>query len=109
MVSDAESVHLPAIHKHLDRLVRVASAESDECHQRPAVTCTRQLHTKVRHVGDHISVNDAFLNELFWNAVRDSYKSIDLSGRNKRDMERFLSKHKKTADWLRKQANGIYF
>jgi hypothetical protein len=48
-------------------------------------------------------------DELFWNAVRDSYKSIDLSGRNKRDMERFLAKHKKTAEWLRKQANGIYF
>lgn len=48
-------------------------------------------------------------DETFYEAVRDSYKSIDLSGRNKRDMERFNAKMKKTADWLRKKANGIYF
>ena len=48
-------------------------------------------------------------DEVFYDAVKDSYKRIDLTGRNKRDMERFNAKMNKTADWLRKKANGIYF
>jgi len=36
-------------------------------------------------------------------------KNIDLSGKNKRDLERFNAKKQKTADWLRKKANGFYF
>jgi hypothetical protein len=48
-------------------------------------------------------------DEVFYDAVKDSYKSIDLTGRNKRDLERFNAKMNKTADWLRKKANGIYF
>ena len=48
-------------------------------------------------------------DEVFWDAVKDSYKNIDLTGKSKRDLERFHAKHKKTADWLRKQANAIYF
>ena len=48
-------------------------------------------------------------DELFYDAVKDSYKRIDLTGRNKRDLERFNAKMNKTADWLRKKANGIYF
>ncbi len=48
-------------------------------------------------------------DETFYDAVKDSYKNIDLSGRNKRDIERFNAKMQKTADWLRKQANAIYF
>ena len=43
----------------------------------------------------------------FWETVKNSYKDIDLS--NKKDKERFIAKRQKTADWLRKQANGIYF
>ena len=46
-------------------------------------------------------------DEVFWETVKNSYKDIDLS--NKKDKERFLTKRQKTADWLRKQANGIYF
>jgi hypothetical protein len=53
---------------------------------------------------------EAYLeDETFEVAVRNSYKSIDLSGRSKRDIERFNAKMQKTADWLRKQANAIYF
>ena len=62
--------------------------------------------------GEYVSPEliDAYLeDEVFWNAVKSSYKKINLSGRNKRDMERFAAKHKKTADWLRKRANAIYF
>lgn len=46
-------------------------------------------------------------DEVFWETVKGSYKDIDLS--KKKNMERFLAKRQKTADWLRKQANGIYF
>lgn len=53
---------------------------------------------------------DAYIeDESFWNAVKDSYKNIDLSGRSQKDLDRFHAKHKKTADWLRIQANGFYF
>ena len=53
---------------------------------------------------------EAYLeDETFEMAVKNSYKSIDLSGRNKRDLERFNAKKQKTADWLRKKANGFYF
>lgn len=53
---------------------------------------------------------EAYLeDETFEVAVKNSYKSIDLSGKNKRDLERFNAKKQKTADWLRKKANGFYF
>lgn len=48
-------------------------------------------------------------DETFYEAVKNSYKNIDLTGRRRRDMERFVAKRDKTADWLRKKANGIYF
>lgn len=47
--------------------------------------------------------------ESFFKAVKDSYKSIDLSGRRKRDLERFNAKKMKTAQWLRKQSEGRFF
>ena len=46
-------------------------------------------------------------DEAFYEAVKHSYKSIDLTGRRKRDMERFIAKRDKAADWLRLKANGI--
>ena len=53
---------------------------------------------------------EAYLeDETFEVAVKNSYKSIDLSGKNKRDLERFNAKKQKTADWWRKKANGFYF
>jgi len=53
---------------------------------------------------------DAYLEgEAFFDAVEGSYKDIDLTGRSKRDLERFDKKLNKTADWLRKKAAGIYF
>ena len=48
-------------------------------------------------------------DETFEVAVKNSYKHIDLSGKSKRDLERFNAKKQKTADWLRKKANGFYF
>ena len=48
-------------------------------------------------------------DEVFFEAVKGSYKNIDLTGRSKRDLERFTAKMNKTADWLRKKANGFYF
>ena len=48
-------------------------------------------------------------DEVFYEAVKHSYKKIDLTGRRKRDMERFIAKRDKTAAWLRQKANGIYF
>ena len=57
------------------------------------------------HIEDRI---EAYIeDEVFWETVKNSYKDIDLS--NKKDKERFIAKRQKTADWLRKQANGIYF
>ena len=50
MVPNAESVDLPAIHQHLDRFIRIASAESDESHQRPAVSGAGQLDSKICRV-----------------------------------------------------------
>ena len=58
---------------------------------------------------DPTLIDAYFEEEAFLEAVKASYSSIDLSGRNKRDEERFEKKCQKTADWLRKQANGIYF
>lgn len=53
---------------------------------------------------------EAYLeDETFEVAVKNSYKHIDLSGKSKRDLERFNAKKQKTADWLRKKANGFYF
>ena len=53
---------------------------------------------------------EAYLeDETFYEAVKGSYNKIDLTGRRKRDMDRFNAKREKTAAWLRKQANGIYF
>ena len=48
-------------------------------------------------------------DEVFYEAVKHSYKKIDLTGRRKRDMERFIAKRDKTAAWLRQKAKGIYF
>ena len=48
-------------------------------------------------------------DDTFYDAVRPSYKSIDLTCRRKRDLERFLAKRDKTAAWLRQKAKGIYF
>ena len=62
--------------------------------------------------GDYVNPKgiEAYIeDEMFYEAVKDSYKSIDLSGRNKRDIERFNTKKEKTAAWLRQKANGIYF
>ena len=69
MVPNAESVDLPTVHQHLDRFIRIASAESDESHQRSAVSGAGQLDSKIRHVGDHITVNDSFLDECEVNAL----------------------------------------
>ena len=53
---------------------------------------------------------EAYLeDETFEVAVKNSYKHIDLSGKSKRDLERFNAKKQKTADWFRKKANGFYF
>lgn len=53
---------------------------------------------------------EAYLeDESFWEAVRQSYKNIDLSGKNQQDLERFNAKRLKTAEWLRKKANAFYF
>ena len=53
---------------------------------------------------------EAYLDdESFFEAVRSSYKNIDLTGRRKRDLERFNSKMEKTADWLRIKVDGMYF
>jgi len=62
--------------------------------------------------GDYVdpTLIEAYLeDETFYEAVRNSYKNIDLTGRNKHDLERFNAKMSKTADWLRKKANGFYF
>lgn len=48
-------------------------------------------------------------DETFYEAVKNSYKHIDLSGRSKHDKERFAAKTNKTANWLRRKANAIYF
>ena len=63
-------------------------------------------------LGDYVNPEDieAYIeDEMFYEAVKDSYKSIDLTGKCKRDLERFNAKKQKTADWLRKKANGFYF
>ena len=63
-------------------------------------------------LGDYVNpegIETYIEDEMFYEAVKDSYKSIDLTGRRKRDMERFIAKRDKTAAWLRKKANGIYF
>ena len=48
-------------------------------------------------------------DETFQQAVVNSYASIDLSGDNEKDVARVLAKMERTADWLRKKANGFYF
>ena len=63
-------------------------------------------------LGDYVNPEgiEAYIeDELFFDAVKDSYKAIDLTGRNKKDLERFDKKLNKTADWLRKKASEIYF
>ena len=63
-------------------------------------------------LGDYVApvVIEAYIeDEAFYEAVKKSYKHIDLTGRRKRDMERFIAKRDKTAAWLRQKANGIYF
>lgn len=75
MIPNAESVDLPAVHQHLDRFIRITSAESDEGHQRPAVASAGQLDSKIRRVSDHITVNDPFLDECEVDALSNSRKS----------------------------------
>ena len=63
-------------------------------------------------IGEYVDPGkiEAYLeDESFWEAVRQSYKNIDLSGKNQRDLDRFNAKRLKTAEWLRKKANGFYF
>lgn len=63
-------------------------------------------------IGDYVNSDkiDAYLeDEAFWEAVRRSYKNIDLSGKNKRDLARFNAKCEKTAEWIRNKANALYF
>lgn len=38
-----------------------------------------------------------------------TYVNIDLSGDNEKNVNRVLAKMERTADWLRKKANGFYF
>ena len=58
----------------------------------------------------HPDLINAYLeDEVFWEAVKNSYTNIDPLYGSKRDRERFQKKYKKTAEWLRKKANGIYF
>ena len=61
MVPNAESVDLPAVHQHLDRFIRIASAESDESHQRPAVAGAGQLDSKIRRVYPDERANTALV------------------------------------------------
>ena len=63
-------------------------------------------------LGDYVNPEgiEAYIDdEMFYEAVKDSYKHIDLTGKRKRDLERFIAKREKTAVWLRQKANGIYF
>lgn len=48
-------------------------------------------------------------DEVFEEAVKASYKNIDISGRSKRDLERFNAKRERVAAWLRDKANARYF
>ena len=50
-----------------------------------------------------------FDDESFQQAVVNSYANIDLSGDNEKDVRRVFAKMERTADWLRKKANGFYF
>ena len=63
VIPNAESIDLPAVHQHFDRFIRIASAESDESHQCPAVASTCQLDSKIRRISDHIAVNNSFFDE----------------------------------------------
>ena len=54
-----------------------------------------------------VNIETYFDEEPFFEAVKSSYKNLDLT--RKRDLERFNAKKQKTADWLRKKANGFYF
>lgn len=49
------------------------------------------------------------IDEVFEEAVKASYKNIDISGRNKRDLARFNAKRERVAAWLRDKANAQYF
>lgn len=69
MVPNAESVDLPAVHQNLDRFIRIASAESDESHQRPAVSGAGQLDSKICRVSNHVASNNSFLDECEVNAL----------------------------------------
>lgn len=47
---------------------------------------------------------EAYLDdEVFIEDVKNSYKRIDLTGDNQRDIDRFLAKQNRVADWLRKK------
>jgi hypothetical protein len=62
--------------------------------------------------GEYVKPNDieAYIeNEAFEMAVKASYKNIDISGRSKRDLERFNAKRERVAAWLRDKANARYF
>ena len=62
-------------------------------------------------LGDYVDPGkiDTYLeDEAFWEAVRRSYKSIDLSGKSKRDMERFNAKRLKTAECMPESVRRIW-
>ena len=55
-------------------------------------------------LGDYVNPEgiEAYIDdEMFYEAVKDSYKHIDLTGKRKRDLERFIAKREKTAATLR--------
>lgn len=63
-------------------------------------------------LGDYVDPSniEAYIeDEAFFEAVKNSYKNIDLTGKRKSDIERFNAKKNKTADWLRQKSKGFYF
>lgn len=71
-----------------------------------------EAQRKGQRIGDYVNpegIGAYIEDEMFYEAVKDSYKSIDLTGTRKRDLERFIAKRDKAAAWLRQKANGIYF
>ena len=47
---------------------------------------------------------EAYLDdESFDEMIKSRYKDIDLSGENERDLDRFIRRRNRTAEWLRKQ------
>ena len=48
-------------------------------------------------------------DEVFQQAVVNSYQNIDLSGENEKNVDRVLAKMDRTADWLRKKMEANRF